>query len=436
MSNLVDDFLAKLAANAPKEKKEFEEQSNRTIEKIYLNFPGNFGRYQIFPMNSVIEDNFPFVTLFGTREVCIPRKITDQNGNEQVINPWIKILPKNAYKMKDMTGRVVSSLTASDESLLNQAYLLWDQLYNEVDARNSLEIQKTLVRRKNYTIFHGMCLNKWEPNQSRNSSRQNFCALFVCTAKSFLNCIEDNIREKSLLNGGDTSWVREIYNRDLSGRTGFLMFSVNTKKDGSAGFAITTTHEAGNSSFSNISIDPDDAALMSDPVATFLGYQANKDDQNQVGYKRLFNPIIIQEAIQYMTEQLSAIRAAKNLGGIDIKDVIKKTSDDILAKQPVRTTHQVTNDPVLAGMENNQSNFGQTTVVNPEAIRTGNTDPFASAPVYHADPVTGAPVGTGNTQQPIWGNNNPGFAQPTGQSAPFNPNLDLNVGNGKDDLPF
>ena len=201
------------------------------------------------------------------------------------------------------------------------------------------------------------------------------------------------------------------------------MFSVNTKKDGSADLQLlqlmrlVILHSV-------ISL----LILMMQLLCLICSYvlrvSGNKDDQNQVGYKRLFNPTIIQEAIQYMTEQLSAIRAAKNLGGIDIKDVIKKTSDDILAKQPVRTTHQVTNDPVLAGMENNQSNFGQTTVVNPEAIRTGNTEPFASAPVYHADPVTGAPIGTGNTQQPIWGNNNPGFAQPTGQSAPFNPNFD------------
>lgn len=431
MSNRLDDFLARLAANAPKEKEDFTKtQNNRSLEKVYLNFPGNFGRYQVFPMTSVVTDD-PFIYLEKTREICIPRKYLDDKGQEVPYSQWVKILPKSAYMMKDMTGRVVSSLTALDEQILNQVYMLWDQLWNELDARNSLEIQKNLIRKRNYTIFHAMCLNKWEPNESRNPSRQNFSALFVCTAKGFVNCVMDNIDEKSLMNGGDKSWVFDIYNRQLSGRTGFLMFSINTKKDGSAGFAVTTTHEVGNNSFSSISINEEDAALMSDPIQSFLGNQAYRDDQSPVGSKRLFNQSLMQEAIQYISEQLAAVRAAKAMGEVDLKDVIKKTSDAALAKVVVKPRQQ-TNDPVLAAASGNNETMGGSGVVNPEAIRTENTNPFSSAPVYHSDPVTGAPV-DGNNSGPAWGNS--GFGQ---GSAPFTaPSFASGFGgNEKSDLPF
>ena len=103
--NKVDDFLEKLAMQAPKAKEEFK-QKNRALEKIYLNFPGNFGRYQILPMDSVVTD-FPFQTLFDTKEINIPRKNLAADGTENVYNAWIKILPKNAFIMKDATGRQV-----------------------------------------------------------------------------------------------------------------------------------------------------------------------------------------------------------------------------------------------------------------------------------------------------------------------------------------
>lgn len=436
MSNTVDDFLAKLAANAPKEKREFAVQNNRSLEKVYLNFPGNFGRYQVFPMNSVIEGSIPFVRLPYTREISIPRKIVKPDGTENVFNSWVKILNRGAYKMKDLTGRVVSSLTASEETLLSQAQNIWDQLWEELGGRDcSLEIQKNFIRHKNYTIFHGMCLNKWDPNESRNPKKQNFSALFVFTSDKFYSGIQENIQEKTLMNNGNNEWLSSIYNRELSGRTGFLMFSVNLSKSG-PGFSITTTHEVGNESFKNISIDPEDAELMSDPLYTFLGAQANKDDENQVGFKRLFNVPLITEAIHYMTEQLAAIRSAKAMGGIDIREAIRKTSDAAMNANIIyqKGGNQTTNDPILAAAQGEQSSFGQTTVVNPEAIRTENTNPFSSAPVYHADPVTGAPVDNNPSQS--WGG---GFGGGTSQqSAPFSPNFGGFGGNQgtTDDLPF
>lgn len=434
MSNRIDDFLAKLTANVPKSKNSFESENNRSLEKIYLNFPGNFGRYQVFPMGTVFNDNYPFVSLPNTREVCIPRKMVEQDGTETQYNYWVKVIPKGAYTMKDMTGRTVSSLTALDEEMLNQVYSLFDQLWDEVNAKESLEIQKNLIRKRNYTLFHAMCLNRWEMNESRTPNRQNFSALFVCTAKDFLGYISNNIKEKSIVNNGSCEWLLDVYNRQTSGRSGYLLFSVNSNMNGRAGYSITATHEVGNEALKNIVIPADDAELMTDPLYTFLGSQAGRDDDNPVGSKRLFNQTLMRETIEYLSEQLTAIRAAKAMGGTDIKDVIKKTSDAALAKQPARQRNQqTTNDPMLSGADNNGSNGfgGQSSVVNPEAVTTKNTNPFESAPVYHADPITGAPV---DNNAGGW---NKGFGG-GGQSAPFNPNPSFGYGDTakQDDLPF
>ena len=433
MGNRVDDFLSKLAAQAPKAKENNFEQKNRSLEKIYLNFPGNFGRYQVFPLDSVVTD-FPFVTLFGTREINIPRKNMAADGTENTYNAWIKLLPKSAYVMKDMTGRLVSSLTAADDELLSQAHMIFDELYRELDAKNNRdELTTNLVRLKNYTIFHAFCLNKWDPNENRNPSRQNFTALFVATAKMFTSVVEDNIQEKSLMKGGDNSWISEVYNRDATGRSGFLMFSVGKKKDNSGGFAITATHEVGNENFKSIQISEEDMELAADPLQSFLSWQANRDNDTPVGQKRLFNAALIKESIEYMSEILASIRLAKSQGSVDFKETVTRVNNEVLAKQvPTdKSGFRQTNDPVLSAMSGGGNSA-------PQVDLSKNDAPFQTPPVYHSDPVTASPVNPGNGggspfgggQQPQWG----GFGQGN-QQAPFQkPNFGGN--NGGDDLPF
>lgn len=433
--NRVDEFLAKLSQTAPKAKEDFKSK-NRSLEKIYLNFPGNFGRYQVLPMDSVVTD-FPFATLFGTREINIPRKNLAPDGTENIYNAWIKILPKNAYVMKDMTGRQVSSLTANDEQLLNQAYMIFDQLYEELDVKNNRNDPAIigLARKRNYTLFHGMCLNKWD-SDSRTPVRQNFCGLFVCTAKGFTNAIEDNIQEKTLMNNGDASWVTSIYNRQLTGRDGFLMFSISTNKN-QAGYTVTATHEIGRAkNLEGISISDEDAELMIDPVHSFLGWQANKDDNNAPGQKRLFNAALIQEAITFMSQQLAAIRMAKQTG-MTLGDAINNTNAEALKNQvPTNSQGQLTNDPLLANMSKPAvGDFNQQTVSNPEAVVNGNTSPFQTPPAAHIDPMTNAPMG------------NPGFGGNSGFGSNPTPSTTNNVsfqkpafanfgGSSNDDLPF
>ena len=131
----VEDFMAKLAKQtAPMTRNAFKEKSN--VEKITLAHPSNHGRYAVLPINTAISD-YPFVTLFDTREVCVPRKRVLEDGTEEVFNIWVKILPKNGYLMRDKTNREsVTSLTAEDERVLDEAVNLFDALSDEIDLKN------------------------------------------------------------------------------------------------------------------------------------------------------------------------------------------------------------------------------------------------------------------------------------------------------------
>lgn len=419
----VNDFMQKLsaqAASASKSATEFK-QKTRVLEKISLNFPGNHGRYQIFPVNSVVED-YPFVTLFGTREICIPRKSVAADGTENVFNAWIKLLPKNGYRMKDLTGRSTSSLTAEEEQILDEANTVFDQLYEEVDAKNNVEIAKNLLRRRNYTIFCGYCLNRWDfDTNNRAPVRQNFSGLFVCTAKGFTQAVNDNVQEKALMNGGDIQFIDKIYGRQTTNHDGYMIFSLSRSKT-SAGYNVTVNHEWGHADkLSAYSIPKEDLDLMSDPVENFLGWQANKDDAPE-GSKRLFNASLIKEAIAFMTEQLAAVRMAKQ-NGTSMEEAVKATNATALANSPAIKAH--TNDPMLQEMSAPSNNMAQNVTAN-------NNAPFQTPPAAHIDPTTSAPV---NNNSGFGGFS--GFGQQGGNSAPFSaPNFAAPSGADNSGLPF
>ena len=418
----VEDFMAKLAAQtAPMQRNNQPRSNTKSVEKISLNFPGNFGRYQILPLDSVVTD-YPYVTLFNTREIAIPKKQVSADGTETPYTAWVKLLPKEGYQMKDMTGRVVSSLTAEEEQLLGEAQTLFDQLFTEVDAKNDLNMQKNLCRKRNYTLFHAYCMNKWDFEESRVPKRQNFSGLFVCTAKGFMNAVEDNINERTLMNGGDGSWIEGVYNREQTGRDGFVMFSISKSKT-TAGYSVTCSHESGKSQMlSGITIPSEDIEMMKDPVATFLGWQANREEGVADGQRRLFNTSLIKEAVAFMTSQLAAIRMSKQ-NGQSIEEAIKATND--LALKNAVAQQPKTNDPML------QASQPQAPQVNAERVISRNDG--TSFPAAQIDPITGAAVTPGNT----------GFGQPQPQqnnapaSAPFTAPSFGGFGSApKSDLPF
>lgn len=416
-------FMKQLAEQAtPMSKNTDFKAKNRSLEKISLSYEGNFGRYQIFPFESVVQE-IPFIMLYDTKEICVPRMGKAADGSPSPYKTWIKLLPFEGYKMKDSTGRLVSSLTADEEDMLRSARTLFDQLYEELDVKNNLQYMKDVARKRNYTIFHAYCVNRWESGDSRSPIRSNFSGLFVCTAKGFMSAVEESISSKSLLTGGDQTFLKQIYNRDLTGRTGFVLFTIGKSKT-SAGYQVNVQHEYNVSGISNVSVPQEDVDLMKDPVANFLGWQANKEDENvPVEQRRLFNRAVIQDAINYMTKQLAAIRAAKQ-NSQDVNEAMKITNDLVLKDQQ---NQQQTNDPML------QQSQPQQVMPNPDLIKQNNTQPFQTPPAAKMSPITGAPEATEQTS--FGGSGFGGFGG--GNTTPFSsPFGNFSNDSSTNDLPF
>lgn len=411
----VKGFVDILNTAAPKSNKNFE--SKRRIEKIYLNAPVNYGRYQVLPLLSSITD-FPFVELPYTREINIPRKNIKSDGTENIYKAWIKLLPVSAYMMKDETGRKVSSLTAADEKLLHQAYAVYDELFNELNAKEDrADHVINLIRRKNYTIFHAYCINRWTLDNARTPERQNFSGLFVVTSKKFSEALSENMTQFGMIEGVGDEWLNSVYNNKLSGRDGFLMFTVQRNTTGAPGFQFSINHAINKGEYlKTTEIPAEDAELMKDPVESFLGWQANREgDDVPVGKKHLFNAKLVQEAINFMTDQLSSVRMAKQ-NNTDIAAAIEATNQQALnVQRPTNTMGQETNDPMLANMaaEATKAKMNQNMAANPQKIVQNNTAPFETPAAAHFDP-------TGNIKsddsKPSFGGN---FGNSSNNDLPF-----------------
>ena len=430
MSNSVDSFLERVQMMSPtKLNKTFEKK--RTIEKIHTGARPNQGKYQLLPINSTVSD-FPYVVLQNTREIKMPRRNVLADGTEQTYEAWIKLLPKNAYTIKDpSTGREVSSLTAADEKLLDQAYQVWEELYKEVDGRNNA-MNPTIggaIRRKNYTVFYSYVVSQYLNGNTRTPDRQNFSALMVVTSKGFMDLVANSIADTNITAGlSNPSWDRDIYNRDASGRKGFLMFSIS-KADG-PGFNISINHQLGMEQYlAGVKIPEEDLELMQNPVEGFLGWQANRDEDSPVDQKRLFNKKLITETIEFMTEMLTKVRLAKQ-SGTSIEEAISVTNKTLLNEQePTNTNGIATNDPILAEMAREagkkaEGGYGNNNFVgsNAEEIAAKNTNPFQTPPVARFDPLTGTPVGEDKKPEPA------PFQQPAFANNGF--------GGGTDGMPF
>ena len=391
----VQGFLDALEQNT-NQQSNFDSQNNgntRTLDKLYLSYPGNYGKYQVMPMVSSVTGQ-PFEFLNNTREVKVTRKSQKQDGTETTYDAWIRILPPSAYHMIDSTGRLVSSLTSEEEQILAQAQQTFDALYIELGGREKDEALRKKIaehlRRRDYTLFHAYCMNKWNLNDMRQAEKSNFSALFVCSAKGFLQAVSDNVADTTLTSGNNPEWMNQVYNRELSGRSGYMLFSIALNVGGKIGYSITVNHAINNAAFmEQYHISQEDAELMQDPVESFLGWQASKDQPG-----KLFNAKLIQEITSEMAAELAAVRAAKSTGG-DVFAAMKKTSE--MAANSIPAT-PMTNDPMLQqGMAPGAT--------NPGAVFGANNAPFQTPPASHVDPINPQPMQQGAPYQ------QPGFAQ-------------------------
>lgn len=401
----IANFLQNLEKNQPKSR-EFKPKSDVKIEKVYLSHPDWQGKYQILPMVSA-ENGLPMAFLQRVREIKLPRKVTLQNGEERENSSWIKILPVEAYTMQSADGQTVSSLTSADEDLLRQVQNSFDMLYEELGGNSkerNPEINKTIsyMRRRNYSLFYGRCISHWGAADPRNPKHANFSALFICSAKGFPEVIQNNINDSVITYGDPETWINQVYSRELTGRTGFLLFSVNLGVGGQVGYTLSAQHVIGNQQVASQIIPEDEAELMHDPVEGFLGWQADKREPG-----RLFNRKLMEETLATLNSQIAAARASK---GVNVGMAAAATSGMAFASQGAAAPQ--TNDPMLQGQGIYAQPAGMT---NPAAVMNGNTDPFQTPPAAQIDPITQAPVNNGPSAQFV----SPAFAQAGSNGLPF-----------------
>ena len=400
----IANFLHNLEQNQPKSR-DSKPKSDVKIEKVYLSHPDWQGKYQILPMVSA-ENGLPMAFLQRVREIKLPRKVTLNDGKEIESVNWIKILPPEAYTMQSADGQTVSSLTSADEDLLRQVQSSFDILYGELGGMSkerNPDLNKTIgyMRRRNYTLFYGRCISHWGASDPRNPKHANFSALFVCSAKNFPEVIQNNINDSVITYGDPETWINQVYSRELTGRTGFLLFSINLNAGGQVGYSLSAQHVINNPQVSSQVIPEEEAEMMHDPIEGYLGWQA---DHGEPG--RLFNRRLMEETLATINQQIAATRASK---GMDPGMAAAATSGMAFAGQGGNTPQ--TNDPMLQGQGVYAQPAGMT---NPEAVMNGNTNPFQTPPAAQIDPLTQAPVNNGGGAQFV----SPAFAQ-GGNNLPF-----------------
>lgn len=285
-----------------------QDEENKLVEKIYLSRPENHGRYQIFPMPSTVT-GMPFIQMPKTREIKIPRTLRKSDGTEVTYEYWVKILPHSAFNVVD-NGREVSGLTSQESQLLTSVQMAFDRLYEnmggyEKEKDKNLTISK--LRKKTYTIFFAKCLQKWGLSNPRQAERMNFSALFICAAKGFMETLNDNIQEISIEENNE-DWLDQIYNRNLTGRTGYLTFNISLPQN-IVGYKLSVDHKFNSQQYVNEAILPEEAALMTDPVEMFLSWQVDKENNKN------FNTRIMEETLAYINSELTKYPNRPSSGG-------------------------------------------------------------------------------------------------------------------------
>lgn len=360
----------------------------KLVKSVYLSYPGNHGKYQILPVNSTTT-GFPFVKLQKTREIKMTRTIPGAEGEEpKSFDSWIKILPASAYEHLDENGRMVSSLTSADHQLLDSVAQSFEMLYEELggnlrakDGERQNAANKTVgvMRRRDYTVFYAKCLKHWGLNDMRTPIEENFPGLFVCTSKAFTDTINGNIQDEIADHNGSTEWLNQIYNRELTGRTGYLMFSISMP-EGQIGYQISANHKSDSQQVAGYSISQEEMDQMTDPVTGFLGWQT--------GREKTFNAPLMTETLNYINSKIAAVRAEKSVG---MDAMAARAASNATARASEGRAWGGSKDPML---ENTERPY----LSNPGALYDSNDSPWETPPAAHIDPTDGGmvPGGSGN----------------------------------------
>ena len=420
--------LGQLEVQVQKKGMDNSKTSRGKIEMIHFGDAKQHGSYLIVPLPNPVTGALPYVLLKNVKQFKVQKQFGDKSY------PYLrKILPATAYDIYDTnTGRVISPLTNDDLNLIQVAEKLWSDLYRKLggykkQADRTPEEQRILMdsnspKQKNYTIFNGYVINRYEGNNLRKVIKSNYGALVVVPSAAMIDSVMENISQTSSLTyGGKNDWVNEIYNFDLEHRKGSIMLTVSRQQ----GYKITVAHSLSNTILDLNMTEEEKSFLLNNPVENFIGLNnIPKDEVDKApGQRKLFSA-------EYYTEMISELKVlnAELDGGFQ----------NVAPSTPQRGPVQGTVDPFLANQPQQQPVSvpgGAQAVQNAFSAVTAqpNTQPQAA----HIDPMSGNNNGGFAGFQQQFGNN-----QQSQFNNPF-ANLQAQVnetqaqgGVGDDDLPF
>jgi hypothetical protein len=409
MENLTDVMsrLSQLEVQAQKKGATNQKDASRgKVEYVHFGDSNQQGSYLIVPLPNPVTGALPYVLLKDVKQF----KVNKQFG-DKTYQYTRKILPAAAFDIYDPnTGRVISPLTNDDLNLIQEATKLWSDLYRKLggykkQADRTPEEQRILMdsnspKNKNYTIFNGYVINRYEGNNLRKVIKSNYGALIVVPSAAMIDSVNENISQTSTITyGGKNDWVNDIYNFDLEHRKGSIMLTVNRQ----LGYKITVAHNV-SATVIDINMSDEEKALMSNnPVENFIGLSNIPQEElsKAPGQRKLFNP-------DYYKDMISELRTlnAEFDGGMQSagpvaepqRGPIQGSIDPFLAanpkaevqQQPVSGATAVQNafsqvqqqathiDPMANNGGNMFGGFGQQPQAQPQPASTPFANPFAN----------------------------------------------------------
>lgn len=421
--------LGQLEVQAQKKGVDNSKASRGRIEMIHFGDAKQHGSYLIVPLPNPVTGALPYVLLKNVKQFKVQKQFGDKSY------PFVrKILPATAYDIYDTnTGRVISPLTNDDLNLIQEAEKLWSDLYRKLggykkQADKTPEEQKIQMdpnspKQKNYTIFNGYVINRYEGNNLRKVIKSNYGALVVVPSAAMIDSVMENISQTSSLTyGGKNDWVNEIYNFDLEHRKGSIMLTVSRQQ----GYKITVAHSLSNTIMDLNMTEEEKSFLLNNPVENFIGLNnIPKDEVNKApGQRKLFSA----EYYTTMISELKVLNAELDGGFQNVapstpqRGPVQGTVDPFLANQPQQQPVSVP-----GGAQAMQNAFSA-------VAAQPNTQPQAA----HIDPMSGNNNvgGFAGFQQQFGNNQQSQFNNPFANLQAQVNETQAQGGVSDDDLPF
>jgi hypothetical protein len=281
-----------------------EKGTNNSIKRVVMNSRGNQGSITILPFISKKIGNI-YVKLENVREINGPTSIIDAPDGA-----WYRLLPKEFYgELNEKESELYDEVSGLYDDLVSWDYANYDTL-----------------RKRNYSIFTGICLNHTNVEGAQVEGNIDQPCLVVFPSNSPIDALNTAISTKrNILKERTVQWLQGIITPNNTGRKGAIV--ITFKKSDGPGYTSSVSFETNNLDEGTIIVDPakefgeDIVSKFDDPIHTFLGWCYDYDNK------------------KYFCEKLF----------LEMRDVIKGYIDEAAAYFEKKAQQEAGNAPTTEG---------------------------------------------------------------------------------------